>query len=134
MVLLNRLEKYAERREFFSEMQCRRQECVGCIEAFFIVLETINHMLERGSEIFSCLLDVRKAFDNVWIDGLLYKLSTELGVNGGMWLAIKDTTCTRMQKLEYYTRVYCPECWTFHRARTGHRARENFSTVYVHGF
>ena len=25
----------------------------------------------------------------VWIDGLLYKLSTELGINGRMWLAIE---------------------------------------------
>ena len=90
MVLLNRLEKYAERRGFFSNMQFGFQEGVGCIEASFIILETINHMLELGSKIFSCFLDVRKAFDTVWIDGLLFKLLTELGINGRMWLAIKD--------------------------------------------
>ena len=47
-------------------------------------------MLERGSRIFSCFLDVRKAFDTGWIDGLLLKLFTDLGINGRMWLAIKD--------------------------------------------
>ena len=47
-------------------------------------------MLERGSKVYSCFLDVRKAFDTVWIDCLLYKLFTELGVGGRMWLAIKD--------------------------------------------
>ena len=47
-------------------------------------------MLERGSKVFSCFLDVRKTFDTVWIDGLLYKLFKDLGIKGRMWLAIKD--------------------------------------------
>ena len=90
MVLLNRLEKYAEHGAFFSKMQFGFQEGVSCIEASFIILETINHMLERGSKIFSCSLDVRKASERVGIGGLLYKLFTELGFNSRMWLAIKD--------------------------------------------
>ena len=47
-------------------------------------------MPERGSKIFSCFLDVRKAFDKVWIDGLLYKVFSELGIRGRMWLASRD--------------------------------------------
>ena len=63
---------------------------MGCVEASFTILETINHMLERGSKIFGCFLDVRKAFDTFWIDGPLFKLFTEFGIEGRMWLAIKD--------------------------------------------
>ena len=90
MILLNRLEKFAKQKGFFSNLQFGFEEGVGCIEASFTILETINHMLERGSKVFGCFLDVRKAFDTVWIDGLLYKLFTELGIEGKMWLAIKD--------------------------------------------
>ena len=46
-------------------------------------------MLERGSKIFCCLLDVRKAFDTVWIDDLLYELFHEFDIKGRMWLALK---------------------------------------------
>ena len=63
---------------------------VGCTEASFTILETINHMLERGSKVFGCFLDVRKAFDTVWNDGLLYEIFSEFDVRGGMWLAIRD--------------------------------------------
>ena len=48
------------------------------------------HMLEQGSKVFSCFLDVHEAFDSMWIDSLLYKLFTELGVGGRMWLAVRD--------------------------------------------
>ena len=89
MVLLNRLEKHAVDEGLFSDMQFGFKEGVGCPEASFTILETINHMLERGSKVFGRFLDVRKAFDTVWIDGLLYKLFSEFGVKGRMWLAIK---------------------------------------------
>ena len=84
MILANRLEKFASQKGYFSQVQFGLQEGVGCVEALFTILETIKHMLERGSKIFGCFLDVRKALDTVWIDGLLFKLFTELGIEGGM--------------------------------------------------
>ena len=84
MIRLNRLEKYAAQMGFFSEMQFGFQDGVGCTEASSTIIETINHMLEHGSKVFSCFLDVRKVFDTVWIDGLLYKLFLELGIKGRM--------------------------------------------------
>ena len=70
-------------------MQFGFKEGVGCKEASFTILESINHMLEHGSKVFSCFLDVRKAFDTVWIDGLLFKLFSEFGIRGRMWLVIR---------------------------------------------
>ena len=85
MVLLNRLENYAKQNRLFSNLQFGFQEGVGCT-----ILESINHTLERGSKVFGCFIYVRKAFDTVWIDGLLYKLFTKFDIRGRMWLAIKD--------------------------------------------
>ena len=101
MILLNRLEKFAADNEYFSELQFGFRKGVGCIEVSFTILETINHMLERGSKVFSCFLDVRKAFDTVWIDGLLFKLFSESGINGRMWLVIKDLYTNVKAKVLY---------------------------------
>ena len=90
MILLNRLDNFAAHKGFFSEMQFGFQEGMGCTEASFAILETANHMLERGSKVFSCIIDVRKAFDTVWIDGILYTLFSELGFGGRMWKVMKD--------------------------------------------
>ena len=90
VVLLNRLEKFAEQQGLFSYMQFGFNEGVGCTEASFTILESINHMLERGSKVFGCFLYVRKAFDTVWIDGLLFKLFSEFGIKGRMWLVIRN--------------------------------------------
>ena len=76
MVLLNRLKKSCGTKwSIFSFLQFGFKEGVGCTEASFTILETINHMLEHGSKVFGCFFDVRKAFDAVWIDGLLYRVS-----------------------------------------------------------
>ena len=95
MVLLSRLENYAKQNRLFSNLQFGFQEGVGCTEPSFTILESINHMLERGSKVFGCFLDVRKTFDTVWIDGLLYKIIYRVSliygeIRGRMWLGIKD--------------------------------------------
>ena len=58
-------------------------------------------MLEQGSKVFSCFLDVRKAFDTGWIDGLLFRLFSELGIDGRMWFVIKDLYTNVKAKVLY---------------------------------
>ena len=90
MVLLNRLESFAKDKGLFSDMQFGFREGVGCTEASFTILKTTNHMIECGSNVFTCFLDVCKAFDTVWIDRLLFKLFFEFEIKGRMWLALRS--------------------------------------------
>ena len=71
-------------------MQFGFKKGIGCTEASFTILKSINHMLERGSKVFRCFLDVRKTFYTVWIDGLLFKLFSEFGIKGRMWLVTRN--------------------------------------------
>ena len=101
IILLNRLEKFVADSEYFSELQFGFREGVGCTDASFTILETINLMLDQGSKVFSCFLDVRRAFDTAWIDGLLFKLFSELSISGRMWLVIKDLYTNVKAKVLY---------------------------------
>ena len=74
---------------------------MDCTKASFTILETINHMLEHGSKVFSCFLDVWNAFNTVLIDRILYKLFSELGIGGRMWKVMKDL-CTDVKAQVLY--------------------------------
>ena len=83
-------------------------------------------MLERGSKVFSCFLDVRKAFDTVWIDGFLYKLFLKLGIKGRMWQAIKDLN-TNVKAQVFYEGSLSRKI----DGITGYRTGSHFSSIYV---
>ena len=58
-------------------------------------------MIEQGGKVFSCFLDVQKAFDTTWIDRPLYKLYHELGINCKLQLIIKEL-CTNIHACVTY--------------------------------
>ena len=90
MILLKRIEDFDRSKSYFSPLQCGFKKPVGCLEASFVISESVNHKLERGNKVFSCCVDVKKAFDTVWLDGLFFTLLTDLGVCGKMWMILKD--------------------------------------------
>ena len=67
--------------------------CAVAFQLIYLVLCTLALHIgnyysyaEEDSKGFGCFLDVCKDFDMVWIDGLLFKLFSELGIKGRMWL------------------------------------------------
>ena len=60
MILLKRLEDLARSKSYFSPLQFGFKKSVGCLEASFVISESVNHRLERGNKVFSCFLDVKR--------------------------------------------------------------------------
>ena len=102
-------------RNFFSDLQFGFKEGVGCIEASFTILETINHIIERRGKVFACYLDVKKAFDTVWIDGQLFKLFFDLGIDGKFWLILKDLHADYIFTLKCYMEAIIPGLSRYYR-------------------
>ena len=63
------------------------REQVGCIHTAFILQEAIQSLREKGKKAYVTYLDVRKAFDTVWHQGLLVKLHQK-GIQGPIWRII----------------------------------------------
>ena len=69
--------------------------------SFFFVKEAIHYAKEKSSKVCACFLDAKKAFDQVWHNGLFYKLY-KCGVNRTVLKTIINiytdmTSCVRTQ-------------------------------------
>ena len=48
MILSRKIEQIAEEKGYFSHMQFGFSEGVGCLEASYVIRESINRLLEKG--------------------------------------------------------------------------------------
>ena len=60
----------------------------GCMDNVYTLNEIVQGRLREDKKAFAFFLDIQKAYDTVWHDGLWYKL-WDMGVKGRMWRVIK---------------------------------------------
>ncbi|XP_046561338.1 uncharacterized protein LOC124270334 [Haliotis rubra] len=87
MALLPHLNAGRQDNSFPNKQQMAYQESLCSTHASFNQQETVQHYLERGSDVHVLILDSCKAFDSVWHDGLRKKLY-DGGVKGKLWTVI----------------------------------------------
>ncbi len=72
-----------------SNLQGGFQKGMGCIMTSFLLRESILYAKENHSKLYVCFLDVQKAFDTVWHDGLFFKLDM-MNVDSAIIASIMD--------------------------------------------
>ena len=83
-----RVEKWSIDNNIIHKMQGAAQAKCSSLNTSWLVREIISYNLERSKPVYVVLLDVRKAFDTVWQDGLFFKLYN-YGLSGKTWRILR---------------------------------------------
>ena len=70
----------------------------SCINQLLSITHEIYKSFDEGFEVRGVFLDISKAFDRVWHDGLIFKLQ-ENGISGKLLLLLKDFLKSRKQQV-----------------------------------
>ena len=73
-VIEKRLRKHLEDNGFFSKVQSGFRKSKSTNNHLFHLSQTIMERFNRSEHVIATFLDVEKAFDNVWHNGLRYKI------------------------------------------------------------
>ena len=87
MLILQREHSWLE--NTLDELQGAAQENCSCQHTSLMMQEAISYNLDLGESVYGALCDIMKAFDSVWINGLLYKLQ-EYGIDIKSWKLIQN--------------------------------------------
>ena len=70
----------------------------SCINQLLSITHDIYSSLDKGLEVRSVFLDISKAFDKVWHDGIIFKL-TQNGISANLLHLLRDFLNERKQRV-----------------------------------
>ena len=89
---------------FFTEIDLISQHQSGfkpgdsCINQFLSIAHEIYQSFDEGFDVRSVFLDISKAFDKVWHDGLIFKLKQN-GISGNLLNLLSNFLRNRKQRV-----------------------------------
>jgi len=87
--ILLRMERHLSIINFPPNLQHAARKKNNNVTLSFAIQESINHHVEKKGKVFACMLDIEKAFDKIWWNGVFYKMY-RLGITDKLWLLFYD--------------------------------------------
>ena len=97
-VIYNNTYNYLIDNNLISQNQSGFKRGDSCINQLISITHDILNSLDEGLEVRGVFLDISKAFDKVWHDGLIYKLQQN-GISGELLNILIDFLSNRKQRL-----------------------------------
>ena len=88
-IILNRLQPWLKEHNFPPSQQFASRPGCSSVTLSYTVQEVIHKMCESNSKVYGCFLDIQRAFDMIWWNGLLYKIS-KIGIHDKLWWLFKE--------------------------------------------
>ena len=97
-LIYNKMFEFFTENELISQNQSGLKPGDSCISQLLCITHDIYQSLDDGLETRAVFLDISKAFDKVWHEGLLFKLKQN-GISGNLLNFITDFLYQRKQKV-----------------------------------
>ena len=106
-VINNNISSDLENRCFLKQEQAGFRKNYRTSDNVFVLKTIIDKYVlnsKNGSRLFGCFIDLKKAFDTVWHEGVFLKLQ-KAGINGKIYNIIKK--CTKVLIQELNVKILC---------------------------
>ena len=99
-IIFNEIYSFLDRKKLLNTNQSGFQPFDSCVNQLLTITQEIFSAFDCNSSLEICLifLDISKAFDKVWHEGLLYKLKS-FGISGNLLHLIKHCLTNRSQRV-----------------------------------
>ncbi len=87
-LLLQRADPWLDRK--LDELQGANRKGTSSLETSAVLQTAISHHVNQGHTVSVAMLDVKKAFDTVWHDGLFVKL-LDMGMDPKLWRLLRNS-------------------------------------------
>ena len=88
-VILEREKSWLYKDDVMAEIQGAGRKGISCLHTSFLVQEGVAWAQSKGSNVHVAFLDIKKAFDSVWLPGFLVKLH-RAGMRQKPWKLLND--------------------------------------------
>ena len=82
-LMFNEMFKFFIENELISSNQSGFKPGDSCVNQLVSIIHEIYKSFDKGHEVRSVFLDISKAFDKIWYDGIIFKL-TQNGILGDL--------------------------------------------------
>ena len=104
VILWDRIKGWWEDTGVIAQTQGACRPGTSCLHTAMLLQETIASQLEVNPKVFVAYIDVAKAFDSVWVDGLFSQLY-DLGIRGRTWRILYKTYSDFRCRVRIYDKV-----------------------------